>query len=329
MLNTLVSFKSYIGTLFIFIGFIVSFIVLIATLSIPNVKFFMLPITLAFGIALLNCVVYMNEIIKMKEKDFESASYPIHLKSCPEYWIKDVMYIENTDDFSRPKPVNVCKNFEKSKDKEFVTRYVGGSTVKTSADGEPDNSTFFTNFNDHTDSNITTMEESLSNLNYYEDPIESFTSVEPFTDPPIGDESWSNAVGFTRHNEEDSSSDKKVTFLGDEVTDQSSMLTNIPGSHYHHSCDVIYHGNESGGHTDVEGQSYHEHRDTSSDSYLDSYLSSNCTGENTWICESERDKGIIINLDNLNRKLDNEYLCEKSKNFYWIEASNKCDFAGI
>ena len=286
MLNTLVSIKSYLGTLMIFIAFIVSFITLVATYNQPNVKYLLFPLVVSFGIAVLNSVVYMRSIIDMKEGVYTN-DVAIKLESCPEYWIKDTMY--NNGD-----KVNVCKNY--FTDDKGKMNYVGGS-AKT-------NGKFFDNFKGDGDSNLT---ETLSNMNA--------SNVETFVDYSA---SKHNAI---RTSYDDNNVNKLVAFSESNLDSFSnSNLSDIPGSHYHFISSMTHHDNDTHSNIDnMEADTKWHWHENNADISQSSVLPSDCTDK--WICKEPIDGGIIVNLDKLN---DNYNKCGNADKFYWVEASNKC-----
>lgn len=294
MLNTLVSIKSYIGSLMIFLAFIVSFITLIATYNQPNIKYFLFPLLVSLGIALLNSVVYMNEIIKMKEGVYAN-DVAVKLSSCPEYWVKGVMYDHNKD------PIDVCKNY--FKDDKGKMRYVGGSTR---SEGK-----FHTNFKKEGESNL---QETLSNMN----AVASTNTNENFVDYSITND---NII----RNDSDSESSKLVAYVDsnhDQLSNvhqyENSNIQDIPGSHYHFISSMTQHSNNDNAHIGMSNL-WHWHDDTLSTIPSDLMLTNECASN--WICESANDNGIIVNLNNLNNRDD---LCQHAEKFYWVEAANKC-----
>ena len=292
MLNTLVSIKSYIGSLIIFISFIVSFVTMIATYDQPNIKFMLFPLVISLGIAVLNSIVYMNDIIKMKEGEYEN-DVRIKLNSCPEYWVKDVMYT-NTN-----QRVNVCKNY--FKDEKDKMSYVGGSAKNTGK--------FHDNFKGTSESNLG---ETLSNMNAINgrNPI---ATTEPFTQPSI----------YEAENSGDPNSEQKVRYEGDESIENSEVpLSDIDGKHYHYISSMETHSNNDdvdGTHSQIIGKAWHWHGGSTNPLSASRIISDDCS--NKWICSKQ--DGIIINMDQLNAYSNNQ-ICDQAEKFYWVEARNKC-----
>jgi len=310
MLNTLVSLKSYVGTIIIFVLFIISFVVMVATMSVPNVKFLTIPLTISLGIALMNCVVYLNNIVKIREDDVDLTNETQQLNSCPEYWVKDTMYIKGENDEYEPK--NICKNSYDHPDQDTYRRYVGGSMI----DSDSNQSTFFNNFNS-SHSNSTDSVALLQQMN-----IESFVD-DVQVDEDTGYVETSNQI--LRSNPEDLLDNRRVLFVGHSNYDAESnnTMSNIPGHHYHFISSMTKHENTNPlVEHDTNGAVFHWHDDMNNP--LDSkLLSDNCASN--WICKDEDTSGVIINLDNLNAYQDNDFLCKSAREFHWVEAMNKCD----
>ena len=330
MLNTLVSLKSYVGTIIIFILFIISFVVMVATMSVPNVKFLTIPLTISLGIALMKSVVYLNGIIKLKEDNVNETDEQQQFFTCPEYWIKSVMYNQEPNgDYT---PVNVCKNAYPHPENKNKTRYVSGSAIEV-----PENSnqsSFFTNFKSgysNADSSLTNVNDLLNamNSNNVVSGIEGFTDESTVYDGTAITQLGSESNGFIiRNDPKNINSDRRVLYTGSSNYDSqsNSSLNIIPGAHYHYISSMTRHSNNDilHPHAETTGAVYHWH-DDQVDSRYDLKLSGECLSN--WICKdttNDNDGGLIINLDNLNT-FNNESLCKHGTQFHWVEAMNKCD----
>lgn len=316
MLNTLVSLKSYVGTIIIFVLFIICFVVMVATMSVPNVKFLTIPLTISLGIALMNCVVYLNNIVKIREEEVDLANEPQQLNSCPEYWVKDTMYIKGENDEYEPK--TICKNSYDHPDQDTYRRYVGGSLITSSSN----QGSFYNNFKS-SHSNQTDSVTLLEQMNAYSN-TETFVDGDGsvHVDEDTGFAETSNQI--LRSNPEDLLDNRRVLFVGHSNYDtESNTMSNIPGHHYHFISSMTKHDNrnplvEHGS----NGAVFHWHDDMNNP--LDSkLLSDNCASN--WICKDEDTSGLIINLDKLNAYQDNDFLCKSAREFHWVEAMNKCD----
>ena len=100
-------------------------------MSVPNVKFLTIPLTISLGIALMNCVVYLNNIVKIREEEVDLANEPQQLNSCPEYWVKDTMYIKGENDGGDEEQdvvndVLQCEDKEDAKAVKFVDEMGNG-----------------------------------------------------------------------------------------------------------------------------------------------------------------------------------------------------------
>lgn len=311
MLNTLVSLKSYIGTIVVFVLFIISFIVLVATFSVENIKFLLIPITISLGLALMNSVVYLQAIVNMKEDTVTNQDAQIMLKECPEYWIKDTMTRPNAN--GNMEYVDVCKNYMNDPKKQNVTRFVGGSASES-------NGQFATNFGDgDTDSNIDNV---LSNLN---DLSEGFVDYMDTNTMEPGTESNNNLLVNSDENQDN----RKVLYVGSSnyASQSNEAISNIPGSHYHFISSMTQHNNNTplDEHNSNNGAVWHWHADPSTASSVEQ-MDQVC--ESNWICKSSSSDGIIINLEQLNSQ-SNDTLCGNARQFHWVEAANKCDFASL
>ena len=328
MLNTLVSLKSYVGTIIIFVLFIISFVVMVATMSVPNVKFLTIPLTISLGIALMNCVVYLNNIVKLKEDNVSETGEQVQLYTCPEYWMKDIMYRKEG---SSNIPVSVCKNAYTHPEDNTKTRYVGGSTLSNQ-----NGSSFFNNFKStysNDDTSLSNIDDLLNEMN-----VETFVN-EPFTNEhttydgttirSLNYETTSNGESYIiRTDSNNTNSDRRVLYIGSSNYDsQSNGLSNIPGAHYHYISSMTRHDNDFNlpEHADLVGAEYHWHGD-----HDGQMGGSEVPGEclSNWICKDDTNGGLIINLEKLN-EYGNENLCKHSKQFHWVEAMNKCDVVGL
>lgn len=327
MLNTLVSLKSYVGTIIIFILFIISFVVMVATMSVPNVKFLTIPLTISLGIALMNSVVYLNGIIKLKEDHVDETNEQIKLFTCPEYWIKSIMYTQKPD--GNYTPVNVCKNAYPHPENENKTRYVGGSTIEVTENSNQ--SSFFTNFKStysNADASFSNMEGLLNemNNNNVASTLEGFTDESTVYNGTAITQLNSESNGLIIRDDPDNrNSDRRVLYTGSSNYDSqsNSTLSTIPGAHYHYISSMTRHDNNSNlyPHNDINGAVYHWH-DDQVDRRADLKLTAEC--EDNWICKDTTNDGVIVNLDNLNT-FSNQSLCKHGTQFHWVEAINKCD----
>ena len=326
MLNTLVSLKSYVGTIIIFVLFIISFVVMVATMSVPNVKFLTIPLTISLGIALMNSVVYLNGIIKLKEDNVDETTEQQQFFTCPEYWIKSVMYNrEANGDYT---PVNVCKNAYTHPENKNKTRYVSGSAIEV--DENSNQASFFTNFKsgysnaDGSLSNVDALLVAMNSNNVVSSGgIEKFTDESTVYDGTAITQLNSESNGFIIRHDPYNNSDRRVLYTGSSNYDSqsNSTLSNIPGAHYHYISSMTRHSNNDilYPHGETIGAVYHWH-DDQVDRRSDLELSGECLSN--WICKDN--DGLIINLDNLNA-FNNESLCKHGTQFHWVEAMNKCD----
>ena len=319
MLNTLVSLKSYVGTIVIFVLFIISFVVMMATMNVPNAKFLMAPLTVSLGFALMNSVVYLNAIIKLKEENVEETNEDIVLSTCPEYWIKDTMYTKNDQNEYIPK--SICKNFYDHPTKPDYRRYVGGSTALSS----DSNSSFFDNFKS---TYTTTDGSSPSNVADLFDVMNSDSDEqnEGFTD---GFDTRSNVSDDKLITQDPAltNDDRRVMYVSNSNYPSFSnvAISNIGGQHYHYISSMQLHDNAADfdEHQQV-GAVFHWHEPRAS-SMEDRELTGLCASN--WICNDNATGGVIMNLDELNGK-ENTELCKHARQFHWVEAMNKCDVAG-
>jgi hypothetical protein len=299
------------GTLIIFISFILSFITLIATFSIPNIKFLLLPLTIFLGIALLNAVVYLNDIIKLKEGEVESSNDQIELKTCPEYWVKDTMYVDE-------QPVDICRNYKAKEDDPTVIEYVGGSTAGSNS--------FLTNHNQKHMS-ATNTSELLNSMNA--DANDANADANANAEEGFQDFDASTYRGNKFLDEDAPDNGNTVVYpslSNNEESYSNSNLIDIPGRHYHYISHMEDHSNSDAIHTGFEGAGYHWHNNNQSPINGKNILSEECASN--WICESIPDNGIVININDLNTQSNNE-LCNNTNQFYWVEAANKCKFNNL
>ena len=328
MLNTLVSLKSYVGTIIIFVSFIICFVVLVATMSLPNVKFLTIPLTIMLGIALMNSVVYLNAIIKMKEEDVDVTNEQITLKSCPEYWVRDTMYKTNEDDTREP--VTICKNYYDHPSKTSTTRYVGGSGNRNPESDS--NSSFFNNFvssySNTGDTSPSNIDDLLATMNS-NDFSEAFTNEPPdiYTSEMTFDNESNNMLLTTSQVTDNT---QRVLYAGTSNFYQHSnqAISNVPGYHYHYISSMIRHNNDANFPEHArnnDGAAFHWHSQID-DQNTNTELPADC--QSNWICKDATTNGLMINLDELN-SYSNNTLCRHGREFHWVESANKCDVVNL
>ena len=347
---SVVPLKALLGTLLIFVLFISLFVTYLLMSAVKDAEWMFVPLIIGFGLALLKCIQNIREIIDIKDEDATETNKKVKLKTCPEYWIKDLIYVQESD--GTYNKLSVCKNYFPSAFKKDTTLYVGGFNNSNN-----DNNFNFIN-NITINEGVSNMEE-LQNLaiglsvesnvdSTTTNTNESFTVDEPskyihvdeLRNPLNTNSEYNN--GFNIKYGVDSGNDDeldKVIYLGN--VNSNEALSNQTQTHIHYrdihsihkgnySSETISHDKDSlifnSNNSNLTGMVWHKHKEYPLP-YEDSINSANADkwiffNPNTADGESQ---GVILNLDQLNNTSN---ICELSKNFYWVEAYNKCTKAG-
>jgi hypothetical protein len=270
--------------------------------------------------------------VKTSQMLFDKVN--IRLSSCPEYWIKHTVYVQQDD--GTVKSIPTCKNYFYNNDR---LNFVGGSGVN-----------FAKNFNqtgtdllpDATDDDTTAFTSNvMSNLNNKWIP---FTTEEAFTTNQTnellpGGHQNSDYVK-TVSNPNHPNDKRRITYFGNDALKTSDTVTlkQIEGHHVHYtSPDTVVHDNAISDdnlqasqkvHENTTGPSWHSHN------YLGNKYNRQDQRDgdfaNNWINMIKPDtnngynhEGIELNLEKLNSAGNT---CELAmNNFQWMEAYNKCN----
>ena len=131
MLDSVVPFKAILGTCLIFVAFIITFIGLILTMnSESDIKWTLLPLLFGLGLAVIRCIQNIREIIKLKDEEATEDTKEVILKTCPEYWVKETIVVENSK--GEQKNTTICKNYHNfnSSGDSKEHHFVGGAGAK-------------------------------------------------------------------------------------------------------------------------------------------------------------------------------------------------------
>lgn len=363
MFNSIVPFKAILGTIVIFILFILTFFYLVYAFSINSKgheNWAIITLLLGLGLAVFRCIQNIREIIRLKEEEVSNEDKKVILKTCPEYWVKDTVTFKSNGE---EKSITICKNYHNYDFPGNKYHYVGG--------------------------NIGTFTSNLNTLDYLNSNLTMPDVIDTFAEPPTETNhahggTDGNVIQVDAHNTHEpgvtnahTHPDTNPSTTNDEPEQDFNSNLDYGTYYYHHSdkknnpsC-VVYHKNaggttdenllphthfanckiNSGPHdysadhdptyitTDIEGNSlkdgnknvmkWHRHLSGSADS---AYSLRYGNYQDNWINKSPDSMehinvkgGIEINLDRLNQA-DN--VCELSKNFYWTEAYNKCNYNG-
>ena len=309
--------KMLFGTLVIFVFFILSFMILIGTYSDPLAKWLLLPTSISFGIALMQCLQNLKEFVDLKEDIAETEEASIILSTCPEYWVKDTVYVKDSAESSKHKAITVCKNYARTDDNKMM--FVGGSTRGDTS------STFVQNYGNSGETVtdvITTMNNQHSESK--DTFVEGFISTgDQYLHKLVTDDSNVKFSKTTKTNE-----DQMVTYYNADAvdstwaTESNDKMADTNIQHVHHTGDLIIHSHANDGHGDIQGPFWHSHDYSDT---VDPLEARDPDIEDKWISEHNSVKGLEINLDKLNSASN---ICELVKDkFYWTEATNKCNFA--
>jgi hypothetical protein len=321
MFHTIVPTRALVGTFALFMLFLIIFMVLLSTKNMMlSLNWLLIPLILGVGIALINCIRNMQEIINATNENIEHKNMNVYLDSCPEYWIKDTIRVidptSDSDNSNSDNVVNICKNYYMDK-KTGNYHFVGGSGTA-----------FATNFSDETTSPPPTLSETLTTMNNKFIDKERPKSVETFY-AGIGDEETPLMQNVL--NPDKSTDERQVQFVTTDpnvLSMENEQLSSIQGNHIHHTGGITYHNNADdingdGVHDAVKGLGWHVHDiNNAGANRRETMRGTEFT--DGWIHEvpsSMSHRGIDINLDKLNEAAN---VCELSGHFYWTEADNKC-----
>jgi len=322
MIDSALPTKSLIGTLIILITFVISTIILLATLNDPYAKWFLLPLVMGLAISMIKCISNMQEYVNLLTDISNSTTREVILETCPEYWIKDTAFVEQEGDKANPIQTTICRNYKTDEDGKTV--YVGGS-----GKGGKD-STFVKNFGNPDQ----TFEDTLDAMNNTLIEKEGQQTSETFVTHTVDDgvanvnQAIANGDGGIYKTDNPTYPNNYTTFVdrtrasGATPWESDSKNTNeIGGSHYHHEGALIHHVNSNSSHKDLNGAIWHSH---DNDLQMDASSIVNSDITDKWIfSRNSQIKGVELNLDKLNTASN---VCDLAKNFYWTEASNKCSF---
>lgn len=357
MFDSVVPFKAILGTCLIFVAFIVTFIGLVLTMnSDSGMSWFLLPLLVGMGFAVIRCIQNIREIVKLKDEEANEEDKKVILKTCPEYWVKDTVLVDSDGE---QKSITICKNYHNfnSSGNDMEYHYVGGSGDKfaeTHANGETNDDPTLTNV--------------LNNLNgkfREQDTTEGFDTAEndvvdgDDTSPPLAERrptqlDKENAFEFTPNDNDPSTTSKPgpLAFHPHKPDSEPSCVlyhnpndTTGTGTHTHLAkCDFTgpHNGTNTdhtsgaivtgfGKNTEFQHGMWHRHLTKPTDTTFPTREGEDYMGK--WINPTPADmskigvtEGVEINLDRLNQA---ENSCELAKNFYWTEAYNKCKFNGV
>ena len=319
MYDTLVSSSVLFSTLILFFTFVALSVLFLGTLNNPDAKWFFVPLLGFMAFSLLKSINNIHETIKIKEASVKIQTAAVVLNTCPDYWIKDTVFVDDPtlDSDAEPIRLDICKNY--SENKEGTVQFVGGSQM---AD----------NFATNAGKSIDEM-----NKNYTEKlkkAVETFTDAEqPYTGEPIGDyqirdvgerDEGQHSIGKLQVPKHASDRyGKSVLFdgLNPNQTD-ATKLTELDGGHLHILATHPNAYNVDGVHSDINGLVYHTHEFERPKEQIPAEQKRDGEFKENWINVSkEPHKGLEINLTKLNKA---ESVCELTSPFYWTERYNKC-----
>ena len=308
MYDTLVSSSVLFSTLILFFTFVALSIVFLGTLNNPDAKWFFVPLIGFMAFSLLKSISNIHETIKIKEDSVKIQTAAVVLNTCPDYWIKDTVFVDDPTSDSNAEPIrlDICKNY--SENKEGTVQFVGGSQMTD-------------NFASNAGKSIDEM-----NKNYTEKlkkAVETFTDA----DEDLLREAVGNVGGGRLHVPKHASdvAGKSVLFGGlnpDQTDTEATKLTELDGGHLHILAKHPNAYNEDGVHSDTNGLVYHTHDFDIPTEQIPSEQKRDGEFKENWINVSkEPHKGLEINLTKLNKA---ESVCELTSPFYWTERYNKC-----
>lgn len=284
-MNRSISLISLLGTIvFLMLTTVLGFV--IHSVGDPNKPIFWLFTTLFVGmfLSLMLCLSNLRTAIQIGKDKLESIEDEVNLTTCPDYWIKNVVY----DDESKSKTI-LCYNMMND------GTFIDGEMLKDSAGVYTFSNTRFAG------SNITDMRNLAisENSNVEAEVVENFTQFYP------GD------TDYQKYLHSHATIDKIVH---GPIYVNTPAIGNVNLEHEH-----IYENTGSGSHShtlDFEGGIYQQKNYVETLSNLTNWIS---PYNNPEILGNKY--AIEINLNVLNLQ-DNT--CELAKMFTWSEAHNKC-----
>lgn len=309
MYDTLVSSSVLFGTLILFIIFVALSVSFLGTLHISTAKWFFIPLMMFVAVSLIKCIRNINEIIKLKEDGVEIQTAAVVLNTCPDYWIKDTVFVDDPELEAGSDPIrlDICKNYSANKD--GTVQFVGGSEMIDNFSG-----------------NVGKSIDELNN-NHQEKVTQA---VEEFTTDTLSTvESGSGDAirgSLTKHLVPKYQSDhngKSVSFQVDSSEIESTdKLTELTGEHTHIIATHPNAYNDDGVHETINGLVYHTHDFENPKEQIPREQMRDGEFMENWINVSkESHKGLEINLTKLN---NSDNVCELSSPFYWTERYNEC-----
>uniref|UniRef100_A0A6C0BS94 Uncharacterized protein n=1 Tax=viral metagenome TaxID=1070528 RepID=A0A6C0BS94_9ZZZZ len=339
---TVVPLKAIFGTFVLLAVFIVLFIIMVSTFSIPEPKFLLIPLVSSIGIALLGSIQNIQEIVNLKESNLTDREFAVILNTCPEYWIKDTVKVRNgdTNDYT---DINICKNY--SNNEKGNLQFAGGSGEKFVSNFNPTPGSFVDESGNALTGTIGS-EQKLDSVIYKLNSAMKTSTTTTAADgtaicPPAASPAASPAAetfttnepiylhdmtsGVTKSNPNNGDDDRRVTFYDHPIGDHSetSLQEITGGKHVHYKGSVIMHNNDDAIHSglDIQGLGYHNH--SSHTLLADSFRNDTSYSQN-WINrapDSSSHQGVEINLDRLNTAGN---ICDLASHFVWNEARNEC-----
>jgi hypothetical protein len=266
---TVVPLKAIFGTFVLLAVFIVLFIIMVSTFSIPEPRFLLIPLVSSIGIALLSSIQNIQEMVNLKESNLTDREFAVILNTCPEYWVKDTVKVQNgdTNDYM---DINICKNY--SNNEKGNLQFAGGSGTHFVSNFNPEPNVFY-----DTDGVVITepnTDQKLNSVIYkLNNKLTSSTTTTAADGTTVCTESFTAATpylhemasGVTRSNPNNGDDDRRVSFYnledGRDSSSDETSLENIPGKHVHYKGNVIMHDNSDTLHTGMElqGLAYHNH----------------------------------------------------------------------
>jgi len=314
-----------------------------------------IPLLTGTAFALIRCVQNIQEIVKLKDDEASTEKNEIILDSCPEYWVKDTVYVPNTAGDGHV-PIKICKNhntFNKKKEPYFIAGH-----------GKYFANTYNTILGTGVDSNLTNVlskfnSSYIQRTSNVDDTTDTFTINEPSyfienfatpAEPPHYDQVPVNlrltradiaeaATNATGDNPNGTVFSKNGNNRGSFVIYDDATTSPTSTSHIHlgngnefsgkfmgiHNHDDDYHTDGTNALTDRQ---FHTHAHSTELDYGLEYRNS-ANYEKNWVNsnvirhDAGRLESVEINLDKLNTA---ENICDLAKHFYWIEAYNKCKY---
>jgi hypothetical protein len=337
MYDSLLPFKTIVGTLLVFMVFILTFFLTVSIRhTTPSLMWFSIPMLVFLALGLLRMITKISKHVQLKEEHHrDGMNKKVVLSTCPEYWVKETVNIDHEPgsivDHDTPiQKAHICKNYF---DYNGTPHYVGGS-----GNGNV-NSKFSMNFKDGDqvkpfDETISALQSQMrvtEGFNSEDDDATGFVPGDDATGFVPGDDATKRGIepnddAFAAEATRSATHPREGNGIVQTTYLEPSMITD--SVHIHHVGPILTHdfNDPDHSHSHVDGKVPHRHNFFASNLHNGpgNTKTRPFTHGQHWINQSTPDihpNGVEINLSKLNEA---ENVCELAKQFHWSEAFEKC-----